>query len=548
MADLSLYAGHWITLGEAGDVVSVAHTAAEARVAGRQQRPKERLRLLWITPHPPHLALPAWPFEALHPQLPADALWLVGGAVRDLLLQRELHDWDFAVAGATMPLARRIANAIGGAYVTLDAEHDTARVVVKDPATQVPITLDFAALRGGSIEDDLRWRDFTVNALALTLDGRLIDTTGGLNDLTAQQIRATSDATFTQDPARLLRAVRCAGELGFNIEAHTLTAIRRHAPLIETVAAERTRVELLRILQLIPAAPTLRLADGLGLLAYVLPELTALHTVAQSRPHHYASAWEHTLAAVSAVEGVLATLMGRAFPAQSCRTVNAPPWAWELLQKTLGTLQKPLCDYLGTLESVEMSRADLLKWGALLHDIGKTDTRTVDEHGLTHFYGHTESGEQRADTRLSALRFPNKAREFVAALVAGHMRLATMNKEPPTRRAMYRFYRDTGAAGVSITLLTLADTLAVWGPTLQEQRWERLLDLIATLLHTYFTQQEEIIAPRPLLTGADLLALEIPQGPRIGALLAQLREAQAAGEITTREEALALVQKLMAEE
>ena len=538
MTDYSPYAGHWVTLNETDAVVSVGVTPEETRRAGRQARPKDRLRLVWISPHRPHLPLPEWPLRPLRALVGQRQIWLAGGAVRDLLLNRPLHDWDFAVAGPTRTLTRHIANALGGAYVTLDADRDTARVVIPDPVTHTPITLDFAALRGGSIEEDLLWRDLTINAMALTLDGQLLDPTGGQRDLQACLVRATSDQTFRDDPARLLRAVRVAGELGFRIEQQTLVDIRKHAASITNVAAERVQAELLRILHLVPAADSLRLAESLGLLSQVLPELSALAEVRQSWPHHYANTLEHSLAAVSAAEGLLAALRGLARPAHVKNAVHAPSWAWKLLDETLLPLQVPLLAYLNTILTGGMPRADLLKWGALLHDIGKAQTRTVDEQAHTHFYGHEETGAQMADTRLTALRFPNKTRRFVVTLVAEHMRLIGLNRDPPpSRRAIYRFYRDAGEAGVGVVLLALADTLAIWGPQLERDYWQRCLTVAETLLQDYFHHQEEVVSPPPLLTGHDLLAMGIPEGPDIGRLLAQLREAQAAGEIKTREEA-----------
>ncbi len=538
MTDYSPYAGHWVTLNETDAVVSVGVTPEETRRAGRQARPKGRLRLVWISPHRPHLPLPEWPLRPLRALVGQRQIWLAGGAVRDLLLNRPLHDWDFAVAGTpVMALTRHVANTLGGAYVTLDAERDTARVVIQDP-THTTITLDFAALRGKSIEEDLLWRDLTINAMALTFDGQLIDPTGGQRDLQAGLVRAASDQTFCDDPARLLRAVRVAGELGFRIEQQTLVDIRKHAASITNVAAERVQAELLRILHLVPAADSLRLAESLGLLSQVLPELSALAEIRQSWPHHYANSLELSFAAVSAAEGLLAALRGLARPVHVKNAVHAPSWAWKMLNETLLPLQVPLLMYLDATLTGGMSRADLLKWGALLHDIGKAQTRTVDEQAHTHFYGHEQTGAQLADTRLTALRFPNKTRRFVVTLIAEHMRLLGLNRTPPpSRRASYRFYRDAGEAGVGVVLLSLADTLAIWGPQLERDHWRRCLMVAEKLLQDYFHHQEEVVSPPPLLTGHDLLALGIPEGPDIGRLLAQLREAQASGEIKTREEA-----------
>lgn len=540
--DLSPYAGRWVALNEAGKVAGIGRTLETARHHAQRAQPKEHLRLFWVSPHSPHLALPAWPFLPMKTLVGDAPIWLVGGAVRDLLLGRPAHDWDFAVEQGAMRLARRAANRLGGAYVTLDAERDTARVVLDDPATGKPAMLDFAGLRGSSVEEDLRWRDFTLNAMAMTLDGRVIDPVGGQQDLMAERVRAVSATTFVQDPARLLRAVRIAGELGFDLDPATAADLRTHAPKITDVAGERIQMELVRILDLVPASPHVRRLDAFGLLEHVLPELGLLHTTEQSWPHHYRTVWRHTLAVLSALEGVLAPIRGEPRPARASREVKAPAWAWSMLDEMLAPLQPLLLAYVQVPLSVERSRASMLKWAALFHDVGKAETRAVGDDERTHFYGHDDVSAERAEERLRALHFSNRVVESVATIVAEHMRmLSLMQSPPPSRRAIFRFYRDAGDAGVGVVLLGLADTLAVWGPGLERDYWRTFLSVADALLQGYFHRETEVVRPKPLLTGHDLMALGIPEGPEIGRLLAALREAQAAGEVENREEALDFV-------
>ncbi|MGC9398306.1 MAG: CCA tRNA nucleotidyltransferase [Anaerolineae bacterium] len=540
--DLSLYAGRWVALNEAGEVAGLGRTPEAARHQGHQAQPKERLRLFWISTYSPHLPLPAWPFLPLKSFEAEARFWLVGGAVRDLLLGRPVHDWDFAVQGDAMRLARRVADRLGGAYVALDAERDTARVVLDDPTTRQPAMLDFAGLRGDTLDADLRWRDFTINAMAMTPDGRVLDPLGGRADLQARRVRALGETTFLQDPARLLRAVRIAGELDFDLDPRTMADIRRHAHRLPGVAGERIQMELMRTLDLTPAAVHVRRLDALGLLPLVLPELGPLHEVEQSSPHHHRTVWGHTLAALSALEGVLASIHGSSPPARALRDVRAPAWAWSALDAPLAPLQPELLTYVQTPLAVERSRASMLKWAALFHDVGKGETRTVDAEGRTHFYAHEEVSAEKARARLRALHFPNRAVDFVVTVVAGHMRLlGLMQAPPPSRRAVYRFYRATGGAGVGVVLFALADTLAVWGPGLERAYWQTFLTVAEALLEGYFHREKEVIAPAPLLTGYDLLDLGVPEGPEIGRLLSALREAQAAGEVHSREEALRFV-------
>ncbi len=545
--DFSPYAGRWIALTESHTLAGIGTTREEASAAAHATHPKERLRLMWITPQPPYLALPAWPLSHLKPLLPAEGVWLVGGPVRDLLLGREIHDWDFAVAQGGRKLARTIADALHAAYYPLDDERDTGRVIATDPHTHRPIILDFAVLRGATLEEDLWRRDFTINALALTPEGVLIDPTGGQADLDAGLIRITGPSSFKDDPVRLLRAVRLANRLRFHIEPHTEQAIRTQAATIHTATPERICAELLQMVHDVPAARNLQALADLGLLRHVLPEIWALRAVQQSSPHHYADACTHTLATLAAVEGILALLKGEARPPSTDDAVNVPPWTWPLLAETLLPFQAELLSYLETPVNADMPRADLLKWGALFHDVGKAATRSVDANGYTHFYDHPQVGAELAAARLEALRFPKKAADFVVMLVTEHMRLIGSEKSELSRRAIYRFYRVTGDAGVSVVLLSLGDVLAVWERELTRHRWRNLLHNAGLLLNACFAQPTQIVAPPPLLNGYDVIALGVPQGPQVGQILETLREAQAAGEVATREEAVALVKSLAAE-
>jgi len=163
-------------------------------------------------------------------RISAGSIYLVGGAVRSLLLQQEPHDFDFAMEGNARSFARKIADALGGNFYMLDDGRNTARVVYGAPG-RPRLTIDFAVLRGADIESDLRKRDFTINAMALDLlkPDCLIDPLGGAQDLKDRCLRVCSPAALADDPARVLRAVRLVVELGLNITPDTLSALRQTA-------------------------------------------------------------------------------------------------------------------------------------------------------------------------------------------------------------------------------------------------------------------------------------------------------------------------------
>ncbi len=490
-----------------------------------------------------HIDLQVWPVPLLRDLLPTEDIWLAGGPVRDLLLTRPVHDWDFAVASRACSLARTVANALNGAYYTLDAERDAGRVIIENPTTHDPITLDFARLRGDTIEDDLRLRDFTINAMALTLNGILIDPTGGQQDLQARQIRQTSAASFRDDPARLLRAVRQAGQLGFTIEATTLRAIRKQAARITKISPERIRDELLKILRLSQSPASLHKLADFDLLPHVLPGLANMRDTADN-------AWNHTLATLNAQNTLLDILRDHSQP--------RPDWGWETLTRTLAPFKAPLLDYLVKADVAHLTRADLLRWGILFHKVGKAAGQTSQTENPFPGYEHAEEGAKITKQHLKALHFPNKAIAFIETLVKAQSRPVKLST-PYTygtscvydgipssgRRAIYRFYRDTGDAGVAVVLLALTDSISAMVNVGNWQQpptsWEPLLNTVEALLTAYFKRKDEIVTPLPLLSGHDLLSLGIPRGPEIGRLLEALCEAQAAGEINTQEEALAFI-------
>lgn len=538
--DLAPYAGRWVAL-VGGRVVATGRTAQEARRAAKRSRPKEDPQVRFVPAAPLSTVLADRPWQAVR-RLAAERgarIWPVGGIVRDILLGRPVRDWDIVVEGDALSLARAVADALDGAYFALDEERGAGRVILKTEEGD-QMNLDLAALRGGSLEADLTGRDFTINALALDETGAVIDLVGGQADLEAGLIRATSEHAFRDDPARLLRAARLESELGFEIEPQTATWLRRDAALASSTSAERVRDELMRLFKLPAASSALERLDAFGLLEIVLPELEALKGVAQSPPHRH-DVWRHSLATVEVLEGILAIVAGQKPP-----HTEVPSAAWGDLARTLGQFTGEIAAHLAIEISCGRDRASLLKLAALLHDIGKPSTRSEGEDERIHFFHHELVGAQMAAAILERLRFSRDEIERVGVLVGQHMRPALLaQSEEITRRAVYRYFRATGCAGVDVALLALADHLAARGPELDEARWTRRLSITETLLLHYFAHREETIAPPPLITGDDLKAtLGLAPGPQIGRLLEAVREAQAAGEVRTREEALALAKRI----
>ncbi|MBN1956367.1 MAG: HD domain-containing protein [Anaerolineae bacterium] len=469
-------------------------------------------------------------------------VWPVGGAVRDALLDRPIHDWDVAVEGDAIGLARAVADALGGAFYPLDVERDAGRVVLDRPP-EPRMELDFAALRGPNLEADLRGRDFTINAMAVTADGQLVDPTGGWADLQARLVRAPDETAFDDDPLRMLRAVRLVAELPLKLEAKTAAWIIQRAHTLHRAAPERIRDEIARTLAAPDPAGHLHMLDELGLLEQVIPEIAPLKGQEQSPPHRF-DVWWHSLQVVDGVAAVLAALEGHT---PQPDYADPPPVAWDDVAARLGRFATPIGERLQARLKGGRTAHTLLHLAALGHDLGKPLTCSQDREGRLHFYSHDQVGAEIVAARLQALRFSHPETEWVERVVLAHLRPAHLArvKGAVTRRAIYRFFRATGAAGVGVVLLSLADHLATWGPHLQPGRWERRLEVAERLLCHYFERQEDTIDPPALLSGHDLIAqLGLAAGPELGRLLEKIREAQAAGEVQNKEEALALARAI----
>ena len=500
------------------------------------------------------VSLPPWPWNVVR-QVAAERgvrVWPVGGCVRDLLLGRSIHDWDFAVDRDALGLARAVADALGGAFYALDEERDTGRVVARHEGRRVE--LDFARLRGPDLESDLRDRDFTINAMAVGPDGELIDPTGGLADLEARRVRAVGPEAFDHDPVRMLRAVRIVAELGLRLEVRTAQWIIERAGQLPRVSPERIRDEFVRLLNARSVAYHLQLLDELGLMRSILPDVEALREQRQTPPHRH-NVWWHTLMTVDAAENIL-RLIGVVGGERETLYADAPDLAWDEVRETLAPFAPALVRHLRRPMTAPRYRRTLLLLAALLHDIGKPLTVTEEvkpgqAHPVLHFYGHEAVGARRAADWMRQFRFSRAETEFITTVVRAHLRPAHLAETPGgvTGRAAYRFFRATGEAGVEVVLLALADHLAVWGPNLEPQRWARRRAAARALLEYFFTRTQGAVAPPPLVNGRDLMReLNLSEGPEVGRLLEAIREAQAAGEVTTREDALALARRLKSED
>lgn len=435
--------------------------AARARRAVRLQDPDPR-------------AFAPWPEGGL----------LVGGAVRDALLGRPAKDLDWLVPDP-QDACERTAAALGGSCFPLDEERGHWRAVAPGGVTH-----DFVALRG-AVEDDLRRRDLTVNALALEPTGDVRDPTGGLADLRAGTLRMTSEDALRADTVRPLRAARLAASLGFALEPATAAEVRRavedvRAGRLPAPAPERVRDELTALLMGGDPAGALTLADDLGILDAFLPELAACRGVSQG-PLHHLDVLGHSLEALR--------LLVDTFPDAS------------------------LAERLATL----------------LHDVGKPATAGTAPLGRPTFHGHDAAGAEVARALLTRLRFEGATVRKATELVRRHMLPL-----PTTDRGARRFAHRYRELLPDLLRVMLADREAARGRAASAPGRVRYRVAMSRVL----AAMEEQPAEPPLLTGEDVMALlGLEPGPRVGEALRLVAEARAVGDVRSRDDAERLLRR-----
>lgn len=539
------YGGLWVArIGSR--IVAQAGTPEQALRAARARRSREHPLVSYMDLG---RTLPPVLLQVLERLNPDQEIYLVGGGVRDLLLNRSGPDLDLVVPTGAIDVSRRLANSLGADFVVLDADRDIARLILHEPDGPRHM-VDIAGFRGRkTLEQDLRDRDFTINAIAYDLRrDTLLDPMGGAGDLRAKQIRACSNEAFRNDPVRILRAVRLANTLGFKIEARTRNQMRDATEGLARLTAERLRDELFRILAGPKPEVVVRALDVLDALKHILPEIPPMKGIAQPPPHVH-DTWGHTLATVQNLGTILDSLETDAASERRQDLMTG------LLVGTLGGYAHRVAEHLQTSLNPDRPHRGLLCFAALYHDSGKPTTHSRDESGRVRFIEHELKGADLAERRGQALRLSALEVERIRTIVLNHMQFGFMAKHlledgsDPTGRSIYRFFRAAGPAGIDLVLLGLADLRAKQGPLLSQKTWKAALDVARVLVQHYWERPSVAVAPPRLVDGTDLMqALAISPGPIVGRLLEMIREAQAGGEITSRPEALEFARARLKEE
>ena len=430
--------------------------------------------------------------------------YLVGGAVRDFLMGKTSIDRDIAIADA-----EDFAKKIDGTFIVLDEVNKIYRVVLEDKINY----LDISELQGGSIEEDLLRRDFTINAIAYDLKKEeFVDTTGGLNDLKNGVLRHIKDENFEDDPLRVLRAFRFASVTGFEMAEELKAAINKYKHLAFNPSKERIMYETMKLFGGKYASKTLLLMDEFGLLEELIPYVKEMKKVPPNT-HHHLDLFHHVTETVRNIEELYE---------------NAP---------------EEVKAHLDQIDFGGFPRINHLKLAGFLHDIGKFSTWTIEDTGRHRFIKHDDVGSKMCVSFLKNLKFSKKQIEYISSMIKNHIYPSNVIAAPDLNdKVMMRYLRKMEDNVIDNIILAKADRLSARGEAITEEIINDNLNGLDKLLNFYLEKRETMQPLPKLLSGYEVMELKgIKQSPELGVILKALNEAQLNGDITTKNEAIEFV-------
>ena len=438
--------------------------------------------------------------------------YLVGGSIRDLFTKNCVFcDRDISIKGAEN-FARKIANKWDGTFIELDSENKIYRVVLPDKIN----FLDISELQGNSIEEDLKRRDFTINAIAYDLaNNEFIDVTGGLNDLKNKILRHIDDKNFEDDPLRILRAFRFYAVTGFKMTIELEKALKKYLPLALNPAKERINYEIMKLFGGDFASSALLKMDEFGLLEKIFPCVTEMKKVPPNT-HHHLDLFHHVVETVRQIE---------------------------ILYNEISGFEK---EHLDAVDFGGFPRINHLKLAGFLHDIGKFSTWTIEEGGRHRFIKHDDVGSKMVIQLLRDLKFSKKQIEYISCMIKNHIYPSNVIVAPSlNEKVMMRYVRKMGDNVVDNIILAKADRLSARGVDITEEIVNTNISGLDKLLDFYLSKKDTL-APLPkLIDGREIMELlNIKPSPKLGEIINAINEAQLNGDITTHDEAVNYIKNL----
>ena len=457
-------------------------------------------------------------------------IYLVGGAIRDHLLGIECRDIDFVVRENAVIGARKLANALNGKFYVLDAERGTGRVLL--PAGNGKLVVDFATMIGDDIQDDLKARDFTMNAIALniTRPDKWIDPLQGEQDLRRGCLKPCSPQSFNADPVRVIRAVRFEMLFNLQIEKATQELIRSAARLLKEVSVERKRDEIFHVFECGRIADACALLRDYRIWNEVFPCLERIEGDLFFQPHVH-NLIDHTLQVMNYCECFLQSIRSGKVDAENSRLRSGCENLLEFRKELLEFLDQPI--------HPQRQYDGLAYLGILYHDIGKT---VLMQDGSSNFDQHAAASADFFHKIADNWALSNDEVDFIERFIRNHSIQYPINDLPDadSKLVIYGFFRQAGTAGVLLAIFYQADILSAYEDTVTEERWQKALQTSHTLLDCWFNHYNEIIDPPRILDGDEIMReFNVRPGKIVGEILESVREAQASGKVRTRDEALA---------
>lgn len=437
--------------------------------------------------------------------------YLVGGSVRDFLMYKIYsHDKDIAVLGAEN-FAKKLAVEFDATFIVLDEINKIFRVVLKDKINYI----DVSEIVGKSIEEDLTRRDFTINAIAYDiLNEKIIDVTGGLEDIKKRRLNLIKEENLIEDPLRILRAFRFYALSGFEMTQELKKCLMKHRDIVLSPAKERINYELMKLFGGKYAVKSLLLMDELQILELIFPFVKEFKKVPPNA-HHHLNLFMHTI-----------------------ETVN-------FIQKFYEKANDEEKRHLDSVDFGGFPRINHLKLAGFMHDIGKFSAWTIDETGRHRFIGHDEIGSKLAEKFLKEYKFSKKQIEYVSLMIKKHMYPSSVLCPPDLNdKVKMRYVRKMNENLIDNIIIAKSDRLSARGVEITDEMVKKNLDGLNALEEFYFSHKE-LLKPLPvLLNGNEIMEiLKIPAGKELGLIIKNLKEAQINGDILTKEQAIDFIKR-----
>lgn len=439
-------------------------------------------------------------------------VFLVGGYLRDLFFNKISHDKDLIVTGIAPEIAaRKIAEKTAGHFVELDSENKIYRVVFDDKKNYIDIVTPQTTL-----EEDLRRRDFTINALCYDIKNqKLIDIFNGISHLKQKKLVGICEQNFFDDPLRILRAFRFQSVLEFELDEKLAEITKKHSDLIFECATERINTELIKIFGGKNAYQTLSQMDEIGIVEKFFPIIKEVKKIPSNSHHHLPLFW-HSMSTMKEVENLFQQSM--------------PAVAEHLRENFCG----------------EHSRISFLKLSAFLHDIGKPQTWTIEEGSGRHrFIKHDEVGAEIVKPILKNLKFSNKQITYVKKMIRNHIYpSALVGAQDVTDNAKRRFLRKLEDDTIDIIILAQADRLSARGEKITDDIVEKNVKELNNLMQFYFEQKEKLKPLPKLIDGNEIMEiLQLQPSPKLHEIINAIHEEQLNEKILTKENAIDFLKK-----